>query len=392
MRAGPWTRRIALAAAAAALAVGAAEGAGRRLWPHPASEPGPIEPCGDCPHLFHLAPSAPGVGPQGLRDRTVPVPREGGAPRILVLGDSVVHGMDLPVAERFTERLEDRLSGSHPGVEVINAGVPGFSTYNERTWYEAEGRVFGADLVIVGVCLNDVVDPLLHWTHLGHRPWSEIEAAARSIPAEAIPDPGYHRRHVLEPLRGRRGRLWLADRSALYRRFGAVARWAGPLGGLSRPHARTATVDGRTWPVQLTTEDELPITVWTDTDSPQWAWFHEQVEGLRRATAADGAGLALVVFPLAYQLDPGYPFSPQDRIADLAEDLSLPGLDLRTALREMGGGAPFHAGDDWHLSGAGHAAVAGALEDFVAPLLTPLLPAGAGAQSDSTSTGSRSDE
>lgn len=392
MRVGPWKRRIAIAAVAAVLTVGGAEGIGRVLWPRPPSEPGPIESCGDCPHLFHLASSAPGVGPQGLRDRAYPVPRVSDAPRILVLGDSVVHGMDLPVAERFTDRLEALLSGAYPGVEVINAGVPGYSTYNERAWYGADGRVFEPDLLVLGICLNDVVDPLLHWTHLDHRPWSDIAAVDRAIPPEAVPDPAYHRSHVLEPLRRQRVRLWLADRSALFRRFGAVAGWAGPLGGLGRPHTRSVSIDGRTWPAQLTSEDELPITVWTGTDSPQWAWFREQVEALREATAADGVGLALVVFPLAHQLEPDYPFLPQERILALSEEFSLPGLDLLPALRGPGDGAPFLDGDDWHLSSAGHERVARALDAFLEPLLIPPPPSTADDQSDSTSTGIRSEE
>ncbi len=388
MRAGRLTKRIALAAVTLVLAVASAEGIGRRLWPRPDPGPGIVEGCGDCPYLFQLPGTARSEIARDGGSAEWATPAAGSEPRILVLGDSVIHGMDLDPASRVTERLERRLRPRWPGVEVINAGVPGYSTYNELAWYRARGRGMGADLVVLGVCLNDVVDPLLHWTHLEHRPWSEIREVERSIPIAAVPDPDYHRRHVLDPLRRQRVRLWLADHSALLRRFGAVGGWAGPLGGVERPHSRSVSVDGRAWPVQLTAEDELPITVWTDADSPQWAWFRSTIEDLQAATSEDGTRLALVVFPLAYQLDPQYPYLPQERMASHALSSDLAFLDLLPALRAAD--APFVEGDDWHLSAEGHAVAAAALESFVESLL-PGEPTASG-QSSSTRTGIRSEE
>ena len=353
-----------------------------RLWPLPASEEPLAVRCGECPYLFRLDPSSPEVGALGLRDRDPRPPGEG--LRVLVLGDSVVHGGPVAMADRFTDRLEAGLADTHPGLQVINAGVPGYSTYNQRTWYRAEGRSMEPDLVLLVVCLNDVTDPLLHWSFLGHRRWSEWAAADREIPAAAVPDPDYHREHVVAPLRQRRLSLWARDHLAIARGAGLGRHWAGPLGGATRPHRRSVGVDGRTWPAQLTTEDELPITTWTDAGSPAWSWFQEQVATLADETSADGAPLALVVAPLAYQLDGDYPILPQQRIGALAAELDLPYLDLLPTLRAHGGEAPFLPGDDWHLSAAGHALAADALADLVGQLLAD--------QSVSTGEGIRSEE
>ncbi len=384
-----WPRRLGLALAATVLALVSAEAIARWLWPVPEPEPALARRCGACPQVYQLDTASPEVGPQGLRDRAYPIPRVAAAPRILVLGDSVVHGGDVPAAARFTERLEAALTAQIPETEVINAGVPGYSTYNERAWYESEGRAFAADLVLLGVCLNDVVDPLLHWNCLNH-PWSEHAVADAAIPAGAVPNPLYHREEVLAPLQRHRGRLWLHESSALYRRFGVVSGWSGPLGAGGRPHSRSMAVAGRTWSVQLTGEDELPITVWTDEGSPEWAWFQEQLDALTAAIEGDGGRLALVVFPLAYQLDPEYPFSPQERITGHAAARDLPCLDLLPVLRGAREREPFLPEDDWHLSATGHAVVADALEDFVAPLLEG-DPAGVD-QSVSKGIGIRSEE
>jgi lysophospholipase L1-like esterase len=354
-------------------------------WPTPEPERAVAVRCGDCPYLYRLDPTGEEIGTAGLRD--LHRGSSGGQDRLLVLGDSVVHGGQVALADRFTDRLEAVLSRTHPGAQVINAGVPGYSTYNQRVWYEAEGRTLAAQLVLLVVCLNDVTDPLLHWNFLGHRPWSGWEAADREIPAAAIPDPDYHQDHVLAPLRRRRVAFWLHEHLALARRFGAARGWAGPLGGLARPHRRSAMADGRSWPVQLTTEDELPITVWTEGDTPQWRWFTAQFDALADAVADDGALLVVAVAPLAYQLDEDYPFLPQRRILALAEERGLPSLDLLPALRSETAEGVFLPGDDWHLSAAGHARVARALGELVEPLL-----GGNGGQSSSTSGRIRSEE
>jgi hypothetical protein len=68
---------------------------------------------------------------EGLRDRHYPYARDAGRRRILVLGDSVVWCWGVEQADCFTERLEAAL----PDTDVINAGVPGYSTAQEMLFY-----------------------------------------------------------------------------------------------------------------------------------------------------------------------------------------------------------------------------------------------------------------
>ena len=47
--------------------------------------------------------------------------------------------------------------------DVINAGIGGYSAYNELHYYLNMGRGFEPDIVIAAFCMNDVVNPRLHW-------------------------------------------------------------------------------------------------------------------------------------------------------------------------------------------------------------------------------------
>lgn len=98
---------------------------------------------------------------QGFRDRERGPKPEGGF-RVLSLGDSFVWGAyGTSVDETYGALLERMLGEVAPGraVEVINAGVMGWGTDNELAFYEAYGREYGADVVLLSFCVaNDFFD------------------------------------------------------------------------------------------------------------------------------------------------------------------------------------------------------------------------------------------
>lgn len=69
----------------------------------------------------------------GFRDDELNEPKPEGQKRILVLGDSSVFGSGVVISQTFSSRLEQALNrGSVPPprpIEVINAGVPAYTTY-----------------------------------------------------------------------------------------------------------------------------------------------------------------------------------------------------------------------------------------------------------------------
>jgi lysophospholipase L1-like esterase len=86
----------------------------------------------------------------GLRDRE-PGPKTPGTFRILGLGDSFAFGWGVPAEACFLERLEALLDASRPGVahEVLNAGIPGYGTYEARRMLQSVGPAWGPDLVLL---------------------------------------------------------------------------------------------------------------------------------------------------------------------------------------------------------------------------------------------------
>jgi lysophospholipase L1-like esterase len=264
----------------------------------------------------------------------------------------------------FPDRLEAALDSPERRVEVVNAGVPGYSAWNEERWFAERGRAFEPDLVLVAVCLNDVVDPLPHWAR-------GIPVLAE-IPDAAIPNPEYHRRKVLPLVRWRSAEVWLSERSALGARFVTtlLARLDPWLPFAVGPPPRREA-GGRDWPVHLTLEDDLPIDVWLDRDTPEWRWLRRTWDALAAEVEAAGARFALVLFPLSYQMDPAYPFLPQERFLAHCAERGLACLDLLPPLRAALPGTPLWI-DDWHPTPRGHEVAAAEIARFLAS--SGLLP------------------
>jgi lysophospholipase L1-like esterase len=71
----------------------------------------------------------------------------------LVLGDSFAWGYGVEETQRFSELLETSMD-----IEVINAGVSGYSTDQELLWLRDEGIKYDMDLVILVFTGNDIGD------------------------------------------------------------------------------------------------------------------------------------------------------------------------------------------------------------------------------------------
>jgi len=115
----------------------------------------------------HMAGEVP-VNALGLRDTPVAVPRPAGQRRILVLGDSSIYGVGLCRLQTLPELLQAALADGSRDLEVINAGVPGYSSYQSL---EQLGRLLeqgvGPDGVIIYNMISDFAGPARldddHW-------------------------------------------------------------------------------------------------------------------------------------------------------------------------------------------------------------------------------------
>ena len=100
----------------------------------------------------------------GLRDREYGARPEGGL-RLYVLGDSFVFGNRVGVEQTVTKVLERTLQArlAPRAVEVVNGGMPGYSTIQELQFFEQTVDRLQPDLVILGTCIgNDIWDNLAY--------------------------------------------------------------------------------------------------------------------------------------------------------------------------------------------------------------------------------------
>lgn len=101
------------------------------------------------------------INQQGMRsERDFAYAKPPGVKRILALGDSFTIGYEVDVDKTFTSILEDELQRSGFRVEVLNAGVSGFSNAEELLYLERELIRYTPDVVVVSFYLNDVEDNL----------------------------------------------------------------------------------------------------------------------------------------------------------------------------------------------------------------------------------------
>ncbi len=94
----------------------------------------------------------------GFRSK-VELAREKGAAtfRVVGMGDSVMWGIRVNEEDTFLGVLGELLRDSHADLEVVNAGVIGYSTYQERLLLEERVVAYEPDLVIVNFCGNDLL-------------------------------------------------------------------------------------------------------------------------------------------------------------------------------------------------------------------------------------------
>jgi lysophospholipase L1-like esterase len=96
---------------------------------------------------------------QGFRDtRNYAYEKPDGLLRVIAVGDSNTQGFEVRQNRTFPAVIEQYLRRRDVNVEVLNAGISGFSTAEELAFLENEGIKYRPDAVIVGFFANDFED------------------------------------------------------------------------------------------------------------------------------------------------------------------------------------------------------------------------------------------
>ena len=99
------------------------------------------------------------INGRGLRaDREYPYEKAAGVRRIVSLGDSFTVGYEVEVEQTFSAVLERELRRRGHRIEVLNAGVSGYSTAEALIYFERELLRYEPDLVLISFFANDLAD------------------------------------------------------------------------------------------------------------------------------------------------------------------------------------------------------------------------------------------
>jgi lysophospholipase L1-like esterase len=104
------------------------------------------------PRIFDLRTNV-----HGLRGAELEVAKPPGVFRVMCLGDSCTFGSGAGEAGTFPAKLEGKIESMRRGLdaEVLNTGVPGFTSYQGRRYLEEYGWAFEPDVVVVTFGYND---------------------------------------------------------------------------------------------------------------------------------------------------------------------------------------------------------------------------------------------
>ena len=264
---------------------------------------------------YRLNPAMDGINSLGIRHPEISPEPVAGRMRIVVLGDSVAWPED-----GFVGMLRDDLADT---AEVINAAIPGYTTYQERVLFERDLYPLRPGLLVVQYCLNDN-HRFLHRFDPEARLLFTLEARRVILPEEG------------DPL------AWLPRWSYLaYRIRLALFLWHNPR-------------EEFLWKQQ----PDFAVA-WQE---QSWVEFGENLEALRERMRSIGGKLVVIMIPYGLQFRPNllardrdYVLKPQALMAAACGDLGVPLLDPWAEFQERGGGHLFE--DDIHLTAEGHALV-----------------------------------
>jgi lysophospholipase L1-like esterase len=313
-------------------------------WPF---EPAPYVPDylteRDIPLRWRFSPSD-GRNSLGLRNREV-LPKKAGVSRILFLGDSLIWSGETSSGELYTDVLERRLNASSPDslrtLEVINAGIPGYTTYQELEFLKIYGLDMEPDLVVLGFVFNDVYYKYLHKPHSQKFLGREPSAHLHHFNPDSFPGMLFARSHLAHELASFGQVMWkrIVGRPvfSFERRGDFYLAW--------KPYG--------------------------------WKWARDLIGEMHSLLQAKGISLVVLVFPVSDQViesyrnaDEAYVLYPQYRIREICNHYGIPILDLTETLYSNGGRTLFK--DYLHLNGEGNNLVAAALESYLADNL-PVL-------------------
>jgi lysophospholipase L1-like esterase len=282
------------------------------------------------------------INSRGLRDDEIPPVKDHDETRVLVLGDSITFGAEVPIAETYPKRAEAYLNGpSRTGwIRCINGGIEGIGTKDEVDLLVDLGLGLSPDVVVIGFYLNDSNPP----DRFGM----------------VLANPGFLRRHSV-----------LAQ--TVYRAYKAFQLSRGELRELDDIYAWTYVdppADWRTNRASLLRYASVADKDWGAAWKPEsWTGIDEQLQRLKKLSDRHDFRVVFCMFPSAYQVYAEYiEDEPQRRLGALTRRYGFAFLDLLPTFRSTERPQKLFV-DDCHLTKAGNDVAGRTLAAFLAEMM-----------------------
>ena len=301
------------------------------------------------------------INGSGFRDDEEIGEKAPGETRIVILGDSIVLAVQVPIAQTFGEILEARLNARGDGrrYRVINAGIQGFGPVHEYRYFQRVAESLQPDVVLTTLFVgNDAED-----------------SYATRLALDADPRPAAERATE----------RWLVRLRRLVRRSMV----------LQIIRVRILAVTDRLTPQMA--PPEAPLQSYAARPAPRIQEgldiSREAVERIGQHAASLGARTGIVLMPARFQVDDAdygrlkanvqqsggelVRDAASQRFAEAMRPLGYPMVDMLPAMRRALPGPDLWYQRTVHLTPRGHEVVAAALERFLldSRLLAPDTPA-----------------
>jgi len=305
---------------------------------------------------------------RGLRQTPARDPAEPGSTyRILVIGDSFAFGWGVEDDETFAVRLAERLAPPRGAtrVEVLNAGVAGWSADHYGLFVKGRGLDLAPDLILVVPSENDL---------------SDLAAARLTLDEEGVPvrtasslrmiDQNGRMRYVDEgpyalPSFTFPGQAWLTEHSALYHwlRYRLARIWVGWAQGRIEDAQKAQSGEPPDGPIETLTADEVARGLWTGRRF-QLRYHQYLLADLARAAQARGIAVRTLLVTRKAAAEPEGSVLRALRSACLEDATCIASDDLLAGEEADDVFFP----QDGHWTPRGHEVIAQGLSEFLEPL------------------------
>lgn len=285
---------------------------------------------------WRFSPYEDGRNSLGLKNREV-LKKTPDLLRILFLGDSLVWNGETTSGELYTQIIEKELNEffgmSHP-VEIINAGVPGYTLYQEVEFLKIYGLEMNPNIVILGFVFNDVYYPYLHRPRLNKILGNEPEASLNRFNTHTFLGNIFSKSYAMHKLVYATGKIF------------------------KKIHNRPEyPFEGR----------EDFYLAWKNFG---WNKTRELINRMNVQLKENKIPLLIVIYPLSDQvnnqylnLDKNYVLYPQERIKGICDEFGIPCLDLTDAIYDQGGTSLYK--DYLHMNEKGNNVIAQKITEFL---------------------------